>query len=83
MYIRLVLESAHYENNLKSWEGESLGGWFCSLRFISALKIFKVDLEFKSSCFSKEIYYVKLNICGLKLFLNSSKKLLPWTSESM
>lgn len=41
--------------------------------------MFKIDLEFKSSYFAKEIYYVKLNICGLKLFLNSSKKLLPWT----
>lgn len=37
--------------------------------------MFKVDLEFKFSHFTKDVYYVKLDICGIKLFSNSSKEL--------
>lgn len=48
---------------------------FVALVFISTLTMFKVDLEFKFSHFTKDVYYVKLDICGIKLFSNSSKEL--------
>lgn len=44
--------------------------------------MFKVDLEFKFSHLTKDVYCVKLDICGIQLFLNSSKELLTWTGKT-